>query len=173
MLGFKLSYQPGSQERGWGQLSKSVPLALWSEPGMMVALTGLGWAPPCALRDTSSEPCLFCVGGVLKNTFIDILLFGSARSPLPPMGLSLVVARWRLFGGFPCCGATGSSGAGSVAAVSRLPSCSTQPQLLRSTWDPPRPGLEPVSPALAGRFFTAEPPGKSRDLVLPKVLLSF
>lgn len=65
MLGFKLSYQPGSQECGWGQLSKSVPLALWGEPGMMVALTGLGWAPLCALRDTSSEPCLFvlCLGG--------------------------------------------------------------------------------------------------------------
>ena len=27
-------------------------------------------------------------------------------------------------------------------------------------WDPPRPGLEPVSPALAGRFATAAPPGK-------------
>ena len=115
----------------------------------------------------------FVFGGVLKNTFIDIFLFGSARSPLLPMGPSLVVARWRLFGGFPCCGATGSSAVGSVVAVSRLPGCSTQPQLLCSMWDPPRPGLEPMSPALAGRFFTAEPPGKSRDLVLPKVLLSF
>ena len=28
-------------------------------------------------------------------------------------------------------------------------------------WDLPRPGLEPVSPALAGRFLTTEPPGKS------------
>ena len=27
-------------------------------------------------------------------------------------------------------------------------------------WDPPRPGLEPVSPALAGRFSTTAPPGK-------------
>ena len=27
-------------------------------------------------------------------------------------------------------------------------------------WDPPRPGLEPVSPALAGRFLTTAPPGK-------------
>ena len=27
-------------------------------------------------------------------------------------------------------------------------------------WDPPGPGIEPVSPALAGRFFTTEPPGK-------------
>ena len=29
-------------------------------------------------------------------------------------------------------------------------------------WDLPRPGLEPVSPALAGRFSTTAPPGKSR-----------
>ena len=28
-------------------------------------------------------------------------------------------------------------------------------------WDLPRPGLEPVSPALAGRFSTTAPPGKS------------
>ena len=27
-------------------------------------------------------------------------------------------------------------------------------------WDPPRPGLEPVSPALAGRCLTTAPPGK-------------
>ena len=34
----------------------------------------------------------------------------------------------------------------------RLSSCGSRAQLLRGTWDPPRPGLEPVSPALAGRF---------------------
>ena len=28
-------------------------------------------------------------------------------------------------------------------------------------WDLPRPGLEPVSPALAGGFLTTVPPGKS------------
>ena len=28
-------------------------------------------------------------------------------------------------------------------------------------WDLPGPGIEPVSPALAGGFFTTEPPGKS------------
>ena len=27
-------------------------------------------------------------------------------------------------------------------------------------WDLPRPGLEPLSPALAGRFSTTAPPGK-------------
>ena len=27
-------------------------------------------------------------------------------------------------------------------------------------WDLPESGIEPVSPALAGEFFTTEPPGK-------------
>ena len=42
----------------------------------------------------------------------------------------------------------------------RLSSCGSRSQLLRSMWDLPRPGLEPVSPALAGRFSTTAPPGK-------------
>ena len=33
-------------------------------------------------------------------------------------------------------------------------------------WDPPGPGLEPVCPALAGRFSTTAPPGKPRITVL-------
>ena len=42
----------------------------------------------------------------------------------------------------------------------RLSNCGSRAQLLRGMWDPPRPGLEPVSPALAGRLSTTEPPGK-------------
>ena len=42
----------------------------------------------------------------------------------------------------------------------RLSSCGSQAQLFRGTWDLPRPGLEPVSPALAGRFSTTAPLGK-------------
>ena len=44
----------------------------------------------------------------------------------------------------------------------RLSNCGSRAQLLRGMWDPPRPGLEPVSPALAGRFSTTAPPGKPR-----------
>ena len=44
----------------------------------------------------------------------------------------------------------------------RLSNCGSRAQLLRSMWDPPRPGLEPVSPALAGRFSTTAPPGKPK-----------
>ena len=42
----------------------------------------------------------------------------------------------------------------------RLSSCGLQAQLPCGMWDLPRPGLEPVSPALAGRFSTTVPPGK-------------
>ena len=42
----------------------------------------------------------------------------------------------------------------------RLSSCGSRAQLLRGMWGLPRPGLEPVSPALAGRFSTTAPPGK-------------
>ena len=48
----------------------------------------------------------------------------------------------------------------------RLSSCGSQAQLLRSMWDLPRPGLEPVSPALAGRFSTTAPPGKPQNIII-------
>ena len=44
----------------------------------------------------------------------------------------------------------------------RLSNCGSWAQLLRGMWDLPRPGLEPVSPALAGRFSTTAQPGKPR-----------
>ena len=42
----------------------------------------------------------------------------------------------------------------------RLSNCGSRAQLLCSMCDLPRPGLEPVSPALAGRFSTTAPPRK-------------
>ena len=45
----------------------------------------------------------------------------------------------------------------------RLSSCGSRAQLLRGMWDLPRPGLEPVSPALAGGFSTTAPPGKPQN----------
>ena len=42
----------------------------------------------------------------------------------------------------------------------RLSNCGSRAQLLCGMWVLPRPGLEPVSPALAGRFSTTAPPGK-------------
>ena len=48
----------------------------------------------------------------------------------------------------------------------RLSSCGSRAQLLRGMWDLPRPGLEPVFPALAGRCSTTAPPGKPSGLIL-------
>ena len=45
----------------------------------------------------------------------------------------------------------------------RLSNCGSRAQLLHSMWDLPRPGLEPVCPALAGRLSTTAPPGKPND----------
>ena len=42
----------------------------------------------------------------------------------------------------------------------RLSSCGSWAQLLCGMWDLPRPGLEPMSPALAGGFSTTAPPGE-------------
>ena len=75
--------------------------------------------------------------------------------------------------GFSCCGARalgaqasvavaqGLSSCGSWALERRLSSCGTRASLLHGMWDLPGPGLEPMSPALAGGFLTTEPPGKS------------
>ena len=46
----------------------------------------------------------------------------------------------------------------------RLINCGSRAQLLRDMWDLPRPGFEPVSPALAGRFSTTAPPGKPKRI---------
>ena len=48
----------------------------------------------------------------------------------------------------------------------RLSSCGSRVQSLRGMWDLPRSGLEPVSPALAGRLSTTAPPGKPPRLFL-------
>ena len=52
----------------------------------------------------------------------------------------------------------------------RLSNCGSRVQLLRGMWDLPRPRLEPVSPALAGRFSTTVPPGKPQYLLNDSLL---
>ena len=48
----------------------------------------------------------------------------------------------------------------------RLSNCGARAQPLHGTWDLPRPGLEPVSPALAGRLPPTAPPGKPSHVCL-------
>ena len=52
--------------------------------------------------------------------------------------------------------------AGHRLQTRRLTSRGSRAQALRGMWDLPKPGLEPVSPALAGRLSTTAPPGKPR-----------
>ena len=47
----------------------------------------------------------------------------------------------------------------------RLSNCGSRAQLLRGMWDLPRPGLEPISPALAGRFSTTAPTREALDFL--------
>ena len=54
----------------------------------------------------------------------------------------------------------------------RLSNCGSRAQLLRGMWDLPRPGLEPVSPALACRFSTTAPPGKPSTSLIFKANLT-
>ena len=46
-----------------------------------------------------------------------------------------------------------------------LSSCVTRAQFPWGTWNLPGPGIEPTSPALAGRFLTTWPPGKSQKSI--------
>ena len=50
----------------------------------------------------------------------------------------------------------------SVVVAHMLSSYGAWAQLLHGMRDLPGPGLEPMSPALAGRFLTTAPPGKSQ-----------
>ena len=67
--------------------------------------------------------------------------------------------------------ARGLSSCGSQALEHRLSSCSARVWLLHSMYDPPGSGIEPVSPALAGRFFITEPSGKPH-FILKNILFS-
>ena len=82
--------------------------------------------------------------------------------------------------GFSCCRAQALGEQGSVVVAHRLSSCGLRAlerrlsscgawaQLLRGMWDLPGPGLEPMCPALAGRFLTTAPPGKPMLVIFIK-----
>ena len=73
-------------------------------------------------------------------------------------GLSRVAVHGPHCGGSSCCGAWPLGCVGFI-------SCSTWTLLLCCMWDLPRPGIKPMSPALAGILSTTGPPGKS--LLIP------
>ena len=67
----------------------------------------------------------------------------------------------------------GFSSCGSRALERRLSSCGAWSYLLRGMWDLPEPGIEPVSPALAGRFLNTAPPGKPYVIQISILIVTF
>ena len=91
---------------------------------------------------------------------LSLVVVSGGYSSLQCMGFS---SRWLLLlqstgsrrVGFNSCGTWAS-----VVVARGLSSCGARAQLLCGMWDLPRPGLEPVSPALASGFLATAPPGK-------------
>ena len=85
-----------------------------------------------------------------------------------PRGVSLVAASGShsaevhglLLRSFSCCGAQAVGARASVAAQLGLSRCGAWAWLPRGMWDLPEPGMEPTSPALAGRFLATGSPGR-------------
>ena len=123
----------------------------------------------------------------LKDSYLFFFFFCCVGSSLLCMGFLQLQrvgatlgcgARASHCGDFSCCQAwalgawasvvvaRGLRSCGSRALGHRLSGWGTPAQLLRGMWDLPGPGLEPISPALAGGFLTAEPPGKPKDSYL-------
>ena len=78
-------------------------------------------------------------------------------------GLSLVAAS-RGYSSLQCLLLSRSMALGawtSVVGTCGLSNCGTWAQLPHGTWNLSGPGIEPMSPALAGRFLSTVPPGKS------------
>ena len=63
------------------------------------------------------------------------------------------------------CGAQALGAQASAVTRHGFSSCGTWAYLLCDMWDLPRSGIKPVSPALAGRFFTNESPGQPIRLI--------
>ena len=135
----------------------------------------------CFMAINSFNSYNTCMKQVLLFFFINLFIFGCVGSSLLHVGFlqlwragaTLRCGVWASHGsGFSCCRARalvawasvvvacGLSNCGSQALERRLSSCGTWAQLLRCMWDLPGPGLEPVSPALAGGFLTTALPRK-------------
>ena len=109
------------------------------------------------------------------------LLFVAVRGLL--MAVASRCGAWALGTWASVVVACGLSSCGLRALERRLSSCGAWASLLYSMWDLPGPGLEPVSPALAGGFLTTVWPGKPligalfhwhlKWLLISKYLLTF
>ena len=127
----------------------------------------------CSLLESPGKLVLgFCFLGVLCFLICNFHLLFLAVLGLLLCRLFSGCSMWASHcGGFSCCeawalGRAGFSSWGPWALGHKLSSCEAEAQLLHGMWDRPEPAVKPVSPALAGRFFTPEPPAKSFLLLL-------
>ena len=102
--------------------------------------------PPCTAPEQHDGPAL-CAG-----------LRALARPPPPQRGPQAVSPFLTLSSFFLFLAAWAFSSCGKRGLLSV---CGAQASLPCDMWDLPRPGTEPESPALAGIFLSAVPPGKS------------
>ena len=77
-------------------------------------------------------------------------------------GLSLVVVCSRLLTAVTSLVMRGLSSCDSQALELGLNSCGLQALVSHGIWNLHGPGIEPMSPALAGGFLSTVPPGKSK-----------
>ena len=110
-----------------------------------------------------------CVGSLLLCAgFLQLQRTGFTLLGCAGFSLRWLLLLWSM-GSRP----VGFSSCGLKALERRLSSCGARAQLLRGMWDLPRPGLEPMSPALAGGFSTTVPPGKPQMVLKDKFYRTF
>ena len=108
-------------------------------------------------------------GKCLRSSFICLLVFGCPRSSLLQRLFSSCIGGELLSScdagayrsGFSCCRAPALGMSALEAVAPRLYGFDAQALWLQGMWDLPGSRIKSVSPALAGRIFTTEPPQKS------------
>ena len=122
--------------------------------------TRLGWPHTAWLSFIELDKAVVLVSCIKVGLFFFfntyVFFFGCAGSPLLHSGfLQLWRVRstfhcgaWTSCGGVLSCAARALGARASVVAALRLGSCDSWASLLHSTWNPPRPGIEPMSPAV-------------------------
>ena len=149
----------------WGCGEMGIHISCWWDNKL--AQVFRGWLVNIFFFFLNSLCCFFVLFFFLIYLFIYLFYFWLCWVFVSVRGLSLLAAS-RGHSSLRCAGLSLSWPlvAEYRLQMRRLSSCGSRAQLLRSMWDLPRPGLEPVSPELAGRFSTTAPPGKPHQYLL-------
>ena len=169
-------------QRGYWKQNAQVPFGNWSRGhikcGVVSKHATAAWEvlnylvfQVFLLRQSSiSAPFFFH----LFMTALGLYCFAQAFSSFGKWGATLLCSVMVSYcDGFSCWGVKALGTRASVVATlgltscgwktleHRLSSCSSRALLLWGMWNLPSPGIELMSPALAGRFLITEPSGKS------------